>query len=340
MRTGRIDPDCVSKSNELPHLTAAQQASHTWTPSALLWTSIKRHSVAGAATVSITGYAQQAPAVAVSHGQVSIRTSRDPVGAPIFYRDVPLIPTETEKGVIKPIAPQALPLVSWRLRAVGERASRLLLTDMPVCANCHSFSADGKTMGMDLDGLKNNKAQYFLTPVKPEISVSRENVIQWRSEAGRLQGNIRAGFMSQVSPDGQFVATTINPEELDGPRDSVYSRSNYYVTNYSDYRFLQVFYPTRGILAWYSRETGKLQPLPGADDPRFVQMTAVWSPDGQYLVFARALAREPNPEGAPTALAANDPQRTADALRPVPHCPSITAGAGRRSHLPERRQTA
>ena len=306
MRTGRIDPDCVSKSNELPHLTAAQQASHTWTPSALLWTSIKRHSVAGAATVSITGYAQQAPAVAVSHGQVSIRTSRDPVGAPIFYRDVPLMPTETEKGVIKPIAPQALPLVSWRLRAVGERASRLLLTDMPVCANCHSFSADGKTMGMDLDGLKNNKAQYFLTPVKPEISVSRENVIQWRSEAGRLQGNIRAGFMSQVSPDGQFVATTINPEELDGPRDSV-PRSNYYVTNYSDYRFLQVFYPTRGILAWYSRETGKLQPLPGADDPRFVQMTAVWSPDGQYLVFARALAREPNPEGAPTALAANDP---------------------------------
>ena len=31
---------------------------------------------------------------------------------------------------------------------------------------------------------------------------------------------------------------------------------NYYVSNFKDYRFLQVFYPTRGILAWYSRETG------------------------------------------------------------------------------------
>ena len=43
--------------------------------------------------------------------------------------------------------------------------------------------------------------------------------------------------------------------------------SNYYVANFKDYQFLQVFYPTRGILCWYSRETGVLQPLPGADDP-------------------------------------------------------------------------
>jgi tetratricopeptide (TPR) repeat protein len=307
MRIGRIDPDCISKSNELPRLTPAQAASHTWTPGALVWASIKKHSVTAAATVTITGYpANAGNAAAVSRGQVTIRTSRDPVGAPIFYRDVPLMPTETEKGQIKPLAPRALPLVGWRLRSVGERTSRLLLTDMPVCANCHSFSADGKTMGMDLDGLKNNKGQYFLTAVKPEISVARGDVIQWRSEAGRLQGNIRAGFMSQVSPDGQFVATTINPAELDGPQASA-PRSNYYVTNYRDYRFLQVFFPTRGILAWYSRASGKLQPLPGADDPRFVQMTAVWSPDGQYLVFARAAAQEPNPEGAPVALVANDP---------------------------------
>jgi tetratricopeptide (TPR) repeat protein len=309
MRIGRIDPDCIAKSNELPRLTPAQQASHTWTPGALLWASIKKHSVANAASVTITGYAQAGNAenqAVVSRGLVTIRTSQDPVGAPIFYRDVPLMPTETEKGQIRPLAPQALPLVNWRLRAIGEQTSRLLLSGMPVCANCHSFSSDGKTMGMDLDGLQNNKGQYFLTSVKPEISVARKDVIQWRSGAGRLQGNIRAGFMSQVSPDGQFVATTINPAELDGPRARA-PRSNYYVTNYRDYRFLQVFFPTRGILAWYSRETGKLQPLPGADDPRFVQMTAVWSPDGHYLVFARAAAQEPNPEGAPPALAANDP---------------------------------
>jgi len=303
MRIGRIDPNCIAKSNELPSLTPAQAASHTWTPSAAMWTAIKEHSVTGVATVSITGYNASG---AVSRGSVTIHTSADPVGAPIFYRDVPLMPTETEKGQIKPLAPQALPLVNWRLRSIGEQDSRLLLSDLPVCANCHSFSADGKTMGMDLDGLQNNKGQYFLTSVKPEISVAGDNVIQWRTGTGRLQGNIRVGFMSQVSPDGQFVATTINPAELDGPQGSP-PRSNYYVTNFRDYRFLQVFFPTRGILAWYSRATGILQPLPGAADPRFVQMTAVWSPDRQYLVFARAAAQEPNPEGAPPALAANDP---------------------------------
>ena len=39
------------------------------------------------------------------------------------------------------------------------------------------------------------------------------------------------------------------------------------------------------ILAWYSRETGRLQPLPGAEDPRYVQACGVWSPDGKSLLF-------------------------------------------------------
>ena len=45
------------------------------------------------------------------------------MGAPIFYRDVPLMPSELEKGVIKPLAPSAVPLIAWRLRNVGEPAA-------------------------------------------------------------------------------------------------------------------------------------------------------------------------------------------------------------------------
>jgi len=106
--------------------------------------------------------------------------------------------------------------------------------------------------------------------------------------------------MSQVSPDGRYVVTTIRPP---GSKSS----SFYYVANFKDYRFLQVFYPTRGILAWYDRETKKFQPLPGADDPHFVQASAVWSPDGKYLVFARAEAREPFRADGKLAAYANDP---------------------------------
>jgi len=82
---------------------------------------------------------------------------------------------------------------------------------------------------------------------------------------------------------------------------------NYYVANFTDYRFLQVFYPTRGLLATYERGAAKLRHLPGADDPRFVHTNAVWTPDGKQLVFARAEAREPYPPDSPLAKFANDP---------------------------------
>ena len=304
-RIGRIDPECAASTNAPPALTPEMAAAHAWRPDAATWQAIKLHSVSSPATVTITGFRADAPERAVSRGKVAIRTSRDPVGAPIFYRDVPLMPSELEKGVIKPLAAQALPLVAWRLRSVGEASSRAVMEDLPVCANCHSFSADGKTMGMDLDGLQGNRGMYFLTKVAPETAVRRTDLIQWSGPEGRLKGNIRIGFMSRVSPDGRYVATTVNPAALAAGSET--PPSNYYVVNFKDYRFLQVFYPARGILCWYSRETGVLHPLAGADDPRFVQMGGVWSPDEKYLVFARAAAANPDPPGVPLAKFANDP---------------------------------
>jgi tetratricopeptide (TPR) repeat protein len=299
LRAGAIDPDCISETNQLPHLTPQQAATRTWTPDAATWASLKKHSVAGAATLTISGFSAASPERPVSRGRLTIRTSRDPVGAPIFYRDVPLMPTHTQTGAIQPLAADAVHLIQWRLRNLGESQSRVVMEEVPVCANCHSFSADGKTLGMDLDGLRNNRGLYTLTPVAPSTSIRRENVIQWSTAQGPINAKIRVGFMSQVSPDGRYVVTTID--------ESPTAASNYYVANFKDYRFLQVFFPTRGILSWYSRSTGILQPLPGADDPRFVQMGGFWSPAGDYLVFARAAAQDPNPKGAPEAQFANDP---------------------------------
>src|SRR5512138_2308745 len=99
--------------------------------------------------------------------------------------------------------------------------------------------------------------------------------------------------MPQLSRDGRFAVATVN--------EAVY------VSNFKDFRFLQVFYPTRGILAWYDRTTAEMKPLPGADDPRYVQTDAVWTPDGKSLVFARAEARDAYPPGRPLAAYAGDP---------------------------------
>lgn len=315
MKVGEIDRRCVSATNQLPKLTPEQAAARTWIPDAETWAAIKKNSVQQPAVLIVTGYAAGAPKTPVSRGRVSVRTSADPVGAPIFYRDVPLMPSETEKGVIKPLAANMVPLIAWRLRDVSQPASRVLMTGIHSCANCHSFSRDGKTMGMDVDGPLNDKGLYALMRVEPKTMMASENVIAWSTFRGKLGGKLRVGFMSQVSPDGSRVITTINePEEEQTdyqrrklPKDLV---QNYYVANFKDYRFLQVFYPTRGILAWYNRETGRLEHLPGADDPRYVHTNAVWSPDGKYIVFARAEARDAYTPGTKMAERANDPAET------------------------------
>src|ERR1022692_4805028 len=297
LRVGEIDPRCVSPNNEMPKLTPEQASAHTWMPDAAIWSVIKKQSVAAQATVTITGVNQSGP---VSSGRVGIWTSRDPAGAPIFYRDVPLMPSATEKGVIKPLAPSAVPLIEWRMRDVAEPSSHVVMTDLHSCPNCHSFSRDGKTLGLDMDGPQNNKGLYALVPVAQKMTVRTQDMISWAKFTGEMDSQSRLGFMSQVSPDGRYVATTIKPP-------GTKSWQFYYIANFLDYRFLQVFYPTRGILAWYDRESGKMQPLPGADDPKLVQASAVWSPDGKYLVFARAEAKDPNPADGKLAAYANDP---------------------------------
>ena len=303
LRIGEIDPRCISASNELPKLTPQQAAARTWIPDAATWEAIKRHSKEHLATITITGYQDEHLEHPTSRGAVAIQTSMDPVGAPIFYRDVPLIPSELEEGVIKPLAQGDLPLLSWRLRNIAEPNSRLLLTGLHTCANCHSFSRDGKTLGMDLDGPANDKGLYVLTSIKPEMAIRNQDVISWSSVRDETVSPSRIGFMSQVSPDGKYVLTMLRGVEKR-------LADSYYVVNFKDYRFLQVFYPTRGILAWYNRATGRRQTLPGADDPRYVQTDAVWSPDGKYVVFARAEAKEPYPKGQKLAEHANSPEET------------------------------
>jgi tetratricopeptide (TPR) repeat protein len=53
-----------------------------------------------------------------------------------------------------------------------------------------------------------------------------------------------------------------------------------------------------------------MRALPGADDPRYVHTNETWSPDGKYLVYAQAEARDPYPEGRKLAAYANDPDET------------------------------
>lgn len=300
MQPGPIDPDCVSSTNVPPKLNPQQAASWIWKPDPATWATIQAHSAGKPATVTITGYRDGH--VAVSQSRINFTTSKDEVGAPIFYRDVPLMPAAGNGGAVAPLSQDNIHLIHWRVRDIRKPESRTVLQDMPTCANCHSFSADGKTFGMDIDGPANDKGLYAVVPVEKHMLIESKDMVHWNTD-GKV-GTVRVGFMSQVSPNGQYVLSTFAGPSLDRMIDS------YYVTNFMDYRFLQVFFPTRGILEYLNRATGLREPLPGADDPKYVQTDGVWSPDGKYIVFARAEARDPRPAGQPGATHANDPSET------------------------------
>jgi len=293
---GEVDERCINENNEVYVPTPYQASAKAWRPSPSVWETIKKHSTAGSATVSFFGYPDNTPDRVSSVGQVAFRTSTDPVAGMIFYRDVPLMPPPTTKGIISPLAKGALPLINWRLKDVSRTDSRVLLNEMPTCANCHSFAADGKTMGMDIDGPQGDKGAYGIAKIEKETVIENDDVITWNRFPGKRKFLNTLGFLSRISPEGRYAVATVN-EEL-------------FVVNFKDFKFGQVFYPTRGVLAYYDRETDEIKALPGADDTEYVHCDPVWSPDGKTIVFARAKARDSYIEGRPLPKYAGDPNET------------------------------
>jgi hypothetical protein len=142
-----------------------------WVPDRDLWESIKAQTLGTNASITVSSLVSFAGVQRTLSSQtVSISTSPDSVGAPIFFRDVPL-----------PFlfANLNLTTIKWRLGNIGSyETPPVILSDLPVCGNCHSFSTDGKTLGMDVD-VANDKGAYILTDFEPETIFSREKIFSW-----------------------------------------------------------------------------------------------------------------------------------------------------------------
>ena len=69
--------------------------------------------------------------------------------------------------------------IRWRFGPISSREPPpIVLDNLPVCANCHSFSADGKQIGMDVD-YANDKGSYVLSGVAEEIVLEPGKIITW-----------------------------------------------------------------------------------------------------------------------------------------------------------------
>ena len=131
----------------------------------------------------------------------------DEVSAPIFYRDVPLMPSAGVNGVVSPLAPTSIPLIHWRIRDIREAESHTVLKDMPTCGNCHSFCADGKTFGMDIDGPANDKGLYAVVPVQKHMNIASKDLVHWNR---RWKGGHDAGWIHVAG----FAGRTLRGEHI------------------------------------------------------------------------------------------------------------------------------
>jgi Flp pilus assembly protein TadD/dipeptidyl aminopeptidase/acylaminoacyl peptidase len=236
----------------------------SWRPSEADWALIKQRSSGRDAEVAIVGVRGRGEAA--SAAKIRIRTSTDPVADAVFYREVPLPFIDAVRDPTR---------IRWRFGSVDSQdRPPIVLEDLPVCGNCHSFSRDGSVLGLDVD-YGNDKGAYAVLPVSKQMVLDDQKIITW-SDYRRDDGEATFGLLSQVSPDGRYVISTVK------------DRAVFVAT--PEIAFSQLFFPIKGILVVYDRETGSFKPLPGADDPEYVQSNPTWSPDGKSVVFARTKA--------------------------------------------------
>lgn len=238
-----------------------ETSAKSWRPPTDEWEKMMNQSPGEKITITIK--ASHNPTVLKD--SVKILFSADEVEAPIFYRAVPL-PFK--------FARENLKKVRWHLGSISnEEKPHAVLDNIPVCANCHSFSPDGATIAMDVDA-RDEKGAYAISSLEENTLFAEDSIINW---SDYNEGTFTYGLLSRISPDGRFVVSTLRDSEIFVDRD--------------DLEYSQLFFPFKGILVVYDRIKKEYFELEGANDTLLVQSNPCWSPDGKYIYFTTAKAQ-------------------------------------------------
>jgi hypothetical protein len=236
----------------------------TWTPEKSEWDSIKHLSNSGKICFNVKKSGDDN-----RPERIFFKISNDSVGAPILYRQIP-IPFA--------IAEKQLDSMNYMLIDIGSsNPPHVAMRGFPVCGNCHSFSADGNTIGLDLDAGRRDKGGYFISAIKDTVFLNLDTYMSW----SKIEKRSTFGSFSKISPDGRYIVTTV--------KDRVVSISPQ-LNSSESFIFSLLFFPVNGNLAIYDRQTHILKELPGANLDEYVQTNAFWTPDGKNIIFSRSKA--------------------------------------------------
>ncbi len=165
----------------------------------------------------------------LSKARVRVRTSKDPVGDALFYREVPLPFLEAVQDPSR---------IRWRFGTIDQEAGPpIVLQNLPVCGNCHSFADDASVLGMDVD-YGNDKGAYALMPVDKHMLMDDAKIMTW-ADYRRADGELTFGLLSRVSPTGRYVISTVKDRSV--------------FVAIPDLMISQLFFPIKGILVVYDR---------------------------------------------------------------------------------------
>lgn len=266
----KISIDLDGKKN----FYTASVTEKRWKPTIEEWNNMKLYS--GFNDIIINVHRNKSGQLSKESGQLKIEISKDEVGAPILYRQIPLPFSYAEKNIDK---------TSYSVIDVTSPSPfHNVLGSFKVCGNCHSLSGNGKSIGLDFDAVSRDKGGYFVAPVDTVTSFNRNSYLSW----SKMSGRNTFGLLSRMSWNGRYIVTTV--------KDRVISKA---LNDPERDAYTQLFFPVNGVLAVYDTLTKQLTELLGANDPEFVQSNAVWTPDDKYIIFVRAKAL-PFPEDETT----------------------------------------
>ena len=197
--------------------------------------------------------------------QVAFRFSKDSVNAPIFYRATPLPFSHANKYRDQ---------LKWFLGDVSKNKKHIMLEDMPVCANCHSFSKDGSQFAMDVD-YGNDKGNYAFSKIEWESEIGLSNIVSW-TDYKKNDGVPTFGLLAKISPDGRYAISTVKDKSIFVPVDK-------------SFWYSQLFFPVKGLLVYYDLKNKKFAEMNGASNPEFVQSSPEWAPDMSEILFSRSI---------------------------------------------------
>lgn len=234
-----------------------------WHPIESVWQQIKDCAKQSEIEMVVAGFESTNPGKIQELGSRRFTISNETVDYPVFYREVNLPFSEAIKDPSN---------IRWRFGSLDKGTiPPIVLEKLPVCGNCHSFSGNGDYLAMDVD-YANNKGSYIITKTAKEMHLVTSDIITW-DDYRKEDGQSTLGLLSQISPDGRYVLSTVKDLSIFMPKPNL--------------AFSQLFFPFMGIIGVYDREAKQFFSLPGADDPEYVQSNPSWSPDGKWIVFAR-----------------------------------------------------